>query len=234
MENTTEQLKEDQGEEEYYLGNSKKRNKQNFSLSYKILLFIAIFSSILSICLVYKLYNQKGSGKYSNFLQLAEARFSVRKFNSRPVEPEVIKKLLRAAQVAPTAENKQPQKIYIITKEADREKLKTVTRYTFGAPMFFVVFVDKSKAWKHKTEEYYSVEIDGSITATHIILEAHDLGLGSVVVRSFQTEELKKLFNIPENIIPVALLPIGYPKEGAKPTPSHTKKKPIEEMVEYL
>ena len=116
MENTTEQLKEDQGEEEYYLGNSKKRNKQNFSLSYKILLFIAIFSSILSICLVYKLYNQKGSGKYSNFLQLAEARFSVRKFNSRPVEPEVIKKLLRAAQVAPTAENKQPQKIYIITK----------------------------------------------------------------------------------------------------------------------
>ena len=42
------------------------------------------------------------------------------------------------------------------------------------------------------------------------------------------------MFNIPENIIPVALLPIGYPKEGAKLTPSHTKKKPIEEMVEYL
>ena len=52
--------------------------------------------------------------------------------------------------MAPTAENKQPQKIYIITKEADREKLKTVTRYTFGAPMFFIVCVDKSKAWKHK------------------------------------------------------------------------------------
>ena len=100
--------------------------------------------------------------------------------------------------------------------------------------MFFVVCVDKNKAWKHKTEEYYSIEIDGSITATHIILEAQDLGLGSVVVRSFQTEGLKQLFKIPENIIPVALLPLGYPAEDANPAPSHFKKKSIDETVEYL
>ena len=234
MENTTEQLKEDKGEDEYFLGNSKKRNRQNYSFSYKIIIFIAIFSSLLSICLLYKLYFQKCSGKHGNFLQLAESRFSVRNYDPRPVEQELIQKLLRVAQVAPTAANKQPQKIYIITKEADREKLKTVTKYTFNAPMFFVVCVDKNKAWKHKTEEYYSVEIDGSIIATHIILEAHDIGLGSVIVRSFKTEELKKLFNIPENIIPVALLPLGYPKDGAKPASSHSEKKSIEEMVEYL
>ena len=101
--------------------------------------------------------------------------------------------------------------------------------------MFFVVCVDKDKAWKHKTEENTnSVEIDGSITATHIILEAYDLGLGSVFVRHFQTEELKKLFNIPENIKPVALLPLGYPAEDANPAPSHFKKKSIDETVEYL
>ena len=58
--------------------------------------------------------------------------------------------------------------------------------------MFFVVCVDKDKAWKHKTEDTDSVDIDGSITATHILLEAYDLGLGSVYVRHFQTEELKK------------------------------------------
>ena len=99
---------------------------------------------------------------------------------------------------------------------------------------FFLVCSDKNKAWKHKTEDYYSTEIDGSIVTTHIILEAHDLGLGSVVVRSFQTQELKKLFNIPENIIPIALLPIGYPKEGTKPSKLHFKRKDIKEMVEYL
>ena len=105
------------------------------------------------------------------------------------------------AQVAPTAENKQPQKIYIITKEEDRKKLKTVSKYTFNAPMYFIVCSDKNKAWKQKNEDYISTEIDGCIVTTHIILEAFDLGLGSVVVRNFETENLKKLFNIPENMV---------------------------------
>ena len=226
-----EQLNEDKGQDEYYEGNSKKRNKQNCPLSYKILIVITVASLLLSLCLIYSSFSKKNSG---NFLQLAESRFSVRNYDTKPVEKEKIEKLLRVAQVAPTAANKQPQKIYIITKDEDREKLKTVTKYTFNAPMFFVVCVDKDKAWKHKTEDTNSVDIDGSIIATHILFEAYDLGLGSVYVRAFQTEELKKLFNIPENIKPVALLPLGYPKEDAEPSPSHFKKKSIDEMVEYL
>ncbi len=231
MENTSEQLNEDKGQDEYYEGKSKKRNKQNCPLCYKISIFISVFSLILSLYLLYLLFSKKNS---SNFLQLSESRFSVRDYEPKPIEKEKIEKLLRVAQVAPTAANKQPQKIYIITKDEDREKLKTVTKYTFNAPMFFVVCADKNKAWKHRTEDYYSVEIDGTIIATHIILEAHDLGLGSVYVRSFKTEELKKLFNIPENIIPVALLPLGYPKKDAKPDPHHFERKSLDEIVEYL
>lgn len=226
-----EQLNEDKGQDEYYEGNSKKRNRQNCPLSYKILIFITVASLLLSLYLIYSSFSNKNS---KNFLQIAESRFSVRDYDPRPVEKEKIEKLLRVAQVAPTAANKQPQKIYIITKDEDREKLKTVTKYTFNAPMFFVVCVDKDIVWKHKTEDTNSIDIDGSIIATHILFEAYDLGLGSVYVRAFQTEELKKLFNIPENIKPVALLPLGYPKENAKPAPSHFKKKNIDEMVEYL
>lgn len=92
----------------------------------------------------------------------------------------------------------------------------------------------KNKVWKHKTEDYYSTEIDGTISATHVILEAHDLGLGSVVVRSFETEKIKEAFGIPENMIPVALLPIGYPNEGTKPSKLHLKKNDIKEFAEYL
>ena len=191
----------------------------------------SIFIIIISLLIIFIFFKKK----FSKLFAISRISFLNKEICPRPVEKEKIEKLLRVAQVAPTAENKQPQKIYIITKDEDREKLKTVTKYTFNAPMFFVVCVDKDKAWKHKTEEYTnSVEIDGSITATHIILEAYDLGLGSVYVRHFQTEELKKLFNIPENIVPVALLPLGYPQEGVKPTPSHLKKKSLDEMVEYL
>jgi len=109
-----------------------------------------------------------------------------------------------------------------------------VTKYTFNAPMFFLVCCDKNKAWKHKTEDYISTEIDGSIVTTHITLEAHDLGLGSVIVRSFETQKLKDLFKIPENMVPIALLPLGYPREGAKPSKLHFQKKDVKEMVEYL
>ena len=95
-----EQLNEDKGQDEYYEGNSKKRNRQNCSLSYKILIFITVASSLLSLYLIYSLFSKKNS---TNFLQIAESRFSVRKYDSRPVEKEKIDKLLRVAQVAPTA-----------------------------------------------------------------------------------------------------------------------------------
>ena len=209
------------------LETEKKQPKQNQNLN-KILIFITILSCITSICLFYKSYTK------NDFLKLAESRFSIRQFLDKPVEQEKIDALLRVAQIAPTAENKQPQKIYIITKEEDRKKLKTVSKYTFNAPMYFIVCCDKNKAWKQKNEDYISTEIDGSIVTTHIILEAHDLGLGSVVVRNFETENLKKLFNIPENMVPISLLPIGYPKEGVKPSKLHFTKNDIKDMVEYL
>jgi nitroreductase len=209
------------------LETEKKQPKQNQNLN-KILILITILSCITSIYLFYKSYTK------NDFLKLAESRFSIRQFLNKPVEQEKIDALLRVAQIAPTAENKQPQKIYIITKEEDRKKLKTVSKYTFNAPMYFIVCCDKNKAWKQKNEDYISTEIDGSIVTTHIILEAHDLGLGSVVVRNFETENLKKLFNIPENMVPISLLPIGYPKEGVKPSKLHFTKNDIKDMVEYL
>ena len=209
------------------LETEKKQPKQNQNLN-KILIFITILSCITSICLFYKSYTK------NDFLKLAESRFSIRQFLNKPVEQEKIDALLRVAQIAPTAENKQPQKIYIVTKEEDRKKLKTVSKYTFNAPMYFIVCSDKNKAWKQKNEDYISTEIDGSIVTTHIILEAFDLGLGSVVVRNFETENLKKLFNIPENMVPISLLPIGYPKEGVKPSKLHFTKNDIKDMVEYL
>ena len=217
-------------EEDYYEGNSKKRPKKFHPFLTKILVFIIIIISLSCFYLIYLL----NSKKTQSFLELAESRFSLRHYSQKPVEPEKISKLLRVAQLAPTAENLQPQKIYIITKEKDKKLLKTVTKYTFNAPMFFLVCCDKNIAWKHKTEDYISTEIDGSLTVAHIILEAHELGLGSVVVRSFETQKIKDLFSIPENMVPIALLPIGYPKDGAKPSKWHFNKKNIEEMVEYL
>ena len=232
MSTQIEQFNEENGEEEYYLGFSKKHPKIKYPISYKILIFLCIITSLSTISLLYLHFIKNNPP--SNFLNLCASRFSVREYSQKPIEPEKINALLKVAQLSPTAANKQPQKIYVITKDEDKKKLTTVTKYTFNAPMFFLVCSDKNQAWKHRTEELHSTEIDGSIVATNIILEAHDLGLGSVFVRSFKTQEIKKLFNIPENMIPVALLPLGYPKEGTKPSETHYQRKDIKDIVEYL
>ena len=74
--------------------------------------------------------------------------------------------------------------------------------------MYFQVCCDKDIAWKNNNEEYDSTIIDGRIITTHIILEIYELGLGSVVVRSIETQKLKDLYRIPENILPISLLSI--------------------------
>ena len=232
MSTQIEQFNEENGEEEYYLGSSKKHPKLKYPISYKILIFITIVTSLSCFYLLYLHYTKNNNS--STFLNLCKSRFSVREYSQKPIEPEKIDALIKVAQLSPTAANKQPQKIYIITKEEDKKKLTTVTKYTFNAPMFFLVCSDKNQAWKHKTEDTYSTEIDGSIVATNIILEAHDLGLGSVFVRSFKTQEIKELFNIPDNMVPIALLPLGYPKAGTKPSEMHYKRKNVKDMVEYL
>ena len=90
------------------------------------------------------------------FEELIKDRYSCRKFKSTPVEKEKIEKVLEAALVAPTACNLQPQRFLVLTdkniiKALDDEKC---TRYTFDAPLIFVMCVDRSKAWTRKYDVF--------------------------------------------------------------------------------
>lgn len=115
------------------------------------------------------------------FEQLIKDRYSCRKFKNTPVEKEKIEKILEAALVAPTACNLQPQRILVLTdkniiKALDDEKC---TRYTFDAPLIFVMCVDRSKAWTRKYDGISSAEVDSSIAMTQMMLQAQELGLGT-------------------------------------------------------
>ena len=115
-----------------------------------------------------------------DFLELAKGRYSVRSFLDKKVEAEKIAKILFAANVAPTACNNQPQKIYILQSEEALSKLSSVCKYTFGAKTIFLLCYDENLAWQNPlTKGYNSGETDVSIVCTHMMLEAHNLGLGS-------------------------------------------------------
>lgn len=147
------------------------------------------------------------------FEELIKNRYSCRKFKDTPVEKEKIEKILEAALVAPTACNLQPQRILVLTdkniiKALDDEKC---TRYTFDAPLIFVMCVDRSKACTRKYDGISSAEVDSSIAMTQMMLQAQELGLGTTWVMALNPDIAKKVLNIPENLDVISFMPTGYP-----------------------
>lgn len=174
--------------------------------------------------------------KDMDFLELAKARFSVRKFSDREVEQEKLDKILEAGNVAPTAVNYQPQRIYVLKSEEALAKANSVCKCIYGAKTVLLFAYDTNEDWKNpKQEGIHSGQQDVSIVATHIMLEAWNLGIASCWVNLFLNDELEKTFDLPENEKSVLLMPIGYAADDAVPVEKwHNGCKAVEETVKYL
>ncbi len=173
-----------------------------------------------------------------NFFELAKNRYSERNFDSRPIEQEKLDKILEAGRIVPTACNYQPQRFYVIRSEAGMKKLKNVTNFIYNAPMMILVCYDLRDVWTITSDRYYknynSGEQDASIAATTMMYEAEELGIHSIWVRGFDSKTVVEEYNLPEYIIPVMLLGLGYPSEKSKAHFFHTQRKPIENFVQEL
>lgn len=165
------------------------------------------------------------------FLQLAKERYSMRKFSDRKIEKEKLDLILEAGRISPTAVNFQPQRILVIDTEENLAKLKSCTPYHFHAPLALLVCYDSTVSWKRSYDNKDMGEVDSSIVATQMMLEAVELGLGSTWVGHFDPVCIRTSFDIPEHFIPVALLPIGYPGENCAPHPLHEKRFDIDHTV---
>ena len=166
-----------------------------------------------------------------DFLELAKERYSVRKMKSEKIKKEDLDKILEAARLSPTAKNLQRERLLVINTEEGIEKIKQCTECDFGATTIIVISYEKDE--KENESEFsrkYGL-IDTGIVATHMCLEATNLGLGTTMVGLFDRELTKKLFNIPEKYQPELLLPIGY--IDRKPSILHERRKAIEELVKY-
>lgn len=168
------------------------------------------------------------------FLKFASDRFSVRKFSDEIVSDEAINKILEAGNVAPTAHNNQPQKIFVIKSNEGIKKLRKCTECHYNTKLAFLICYDKNISWKREYDGKDSGDIDASIVTTHMMLEAKDLGIGSTWVMYFIPEAVKVEFALPDNIEPCAILVMGYPDPSAKPAFGHKSKKSISDIVTYL
>jgi len=168
------------------------------------------------------------------FAELSAARYSLRKFASAPVEQEKLDLILEAGRNAPTAHNNQPQRIFVIRTPEALEKADACTAAHFHPPVILVVAYDPEPAWKREHDGKNHGEIDAAIAATQMMLQAADLGLGTTYVGMFEPEKLLAAFPEMEGLVPIAMLPLGYPAENARPSRLHADRKPLEEMVKYL
>ena len=165
------------------------------------------------------------------FEEIIRKRTSVRKFSEKRVEKEDLDKILEAGRLAPTAKNNQPLKIYVVNSDEGLTKIDSASRCRYGAKTVLIVCGNKEEAY-HKGE-YSTYEMDSCIVATHMMLEATNIGVDNIWIESFDENILRNEFNIPSEYIPVCLLPLGHKTDDCPINPLHEKRKNIEDIVEY-
>ncbi|MBO5377791.1 MAG: nitroreductase family protein [Ruminiclostridium sp.] len=167
------------------------------------------------------------------FEKLIAERYSVRKFKNEHLKQNDIDIILDAGHKAPTGCNYQPQRILVLNSDTSIEKLKGCTKCHFNASTAMLVCHNREESWKRPYDGALSSPVDADIVATHMMLAAHNIGVGCCWVMHFNPASMRETFNIPENYEPTALLVMGYPSEEAKPLDMHFKSRPMEEVVFY-
>ena len=169
-----------------------------------------------------------------DFAKLAAERSSLRNFSDRPVEAEKLSAVLEAGRNAPTAHNLQPQRIFVLQSSEALEKVDGCTGAHFHPPVMLLVAYDPEAAWKREDDGKNHGESDAAIAVTQMMRQAADLGGGTTYVGMFDPAKVHAAFPELAGLTPIALLPMGYPAEGAHPSRLHTDRKPLEELVRYL
>lgn len=171
-----------------------------------------------------------------DFLELAKSRYSVRKFADRPIEPEKMDLILEAGNVAPTGCNYQPQRIYVVQSAEKIAKLNELSKCIFGAKTVLLFTYNTDEDWKNPLEAGIRSGVqDVSIVATHIMLAAWELGIGTCWVNYFANSRLEQALELPPQERAVLLMPIGYPAEDAAPLETmHGVYKQIGETVRFI
>lgn len=154
-------------------------------------------------------------------------RKSIRKYKDIKVSDEIVEDLLRAAMAAPSAGNEQPWEFIVLR---DKEIMRKITefhpysRMLLNTDVAIVVCGDEAK---EKFKGYWVQ--DCSAASENILLAAEDKGLGAVWLGVYPLEDrvssLKEVLNLPESVIPLSIIPVGYPDEQKNPADRFNKER---------
>ncbi len=194
---------------------------QNKMLILNLVLAIAVV--VIAVCLVKVKGNcQKDVNAEQTVLDNIATRTSIRDYEARPVEKEKVEKLLKAAMAAPTAMNRQPWHFVVVD---ERSVLNAIggegpnAKKFQKAPLAIIVCGDMSKTIDGDGRDFWVH--DASAATENLLLAAHAMGLGAVWTGGFPAQDrvaaLRKTLALPDSIVPLNAVAIGYPAEHPQP-----------------
>lgn len=167
-------------------------------------------------------------------MKLLHERSSCRAFQDRPVPPPVLQAVLEAGVQAPSGGNLQPYSIILIRNRSTSQKLAALCgnqQFIARAPVNLLFCIDwhRSRRWAHLSDAPFTANRsfrhfwiafqDTIIAAQNICTAADAMGLGSVYIGTIMEfiKESRKMFELPDGVLPVVLLCLGYPKHRPEP-----------------
>lgn len=171
-----------------------------------------------------------------DFYDLVRNRESIRDYDPhRPVPEDVLRRILEAGRLAPSAVNYQPWRFMVISSPEMLAKVRPCypRPWFHDAPHILVVVGDRSKAWVRQADNYNSIETDLTIALDHMILAAEYEGVGTCWIGAYDPAMLYEALSLNGDEVVYSITPLGYPREGFKKR-GGKKRKPLSEVVEFL
>jgi len=159
-------------------------------------------------------------------------RKSVRKYDPEPIPEKILKKILEAGRIAPSAKNIQPWRFVVVKDPAIKKQVAEACNnqmFIADADVIVCGCALEKIAYGHMGGSLSSYPVDLAIALDHMILAATSEGLGTCWIGAFNEEKVKEVLKVPKDVRVVALTPIGYPAEEPKVRP----RKELKEIVGY-
>ena len=166
-----------------------------------------------------------------DFSELIRQRYSVRAYQAREIEEDVLQRVLEAFVLAPTAANRQPLGLVVIHTAGREQELGRIYKpewFASQAPIVVCVCTRPGKAWVRRDGKCYA-DVDATIAMDHLILAATDEGLGTCWIGAFDPVATREVLGLPEGVEPLAFTPLGYPADA----PGPKRRKKLEQLVHY-
>jgi nitroreductase len=170
-----------------------------------------------------------------DFFKTVEDRRSMRKYTDTPIEDEKLQKILETANKAPSAGNLQGYEIYVVRKLEQRKALVKAAwdqEFLAEAPVVLVFCANPARSivkYGERGSGLYSIQ-DATIACAYSQLAAKALGLDSVWVGAFDERAVSEFLQLPQELRPIILLPVGYAGKESRPRPRRDLRDLIHEV----